>query len=712
VGSKVWQSNRPVKPKTTTKTKRPVKKKPATRTSSFDPGGLPESKPATLPRWIAPQLATLVAQAPEGEQWLHEIKYDGYRFLCRVEGGRARLLTRSGLDWTDRFEPVASAAGSLPVQRAIIDGEVVVLRSDGVSSFQDLQNAMRGGRDRELVFFAFDLLHADGFDLTRAPLERRKEALRSLIEGAEGTLRYSDHVRGQGTAFYREACRRHLEGIISKRAGDPYVSGRTGAWLKTKCTARQEFVIGGYTEPQGARSHLGALLLGVRENGQGLRYAGKVGTGFTEDSLNELKRKLGPLEIDRPPFRDAPRMRDAHWVTPELVAEVSFTHWTDDGKLRHPSFQGLREDKPAREVVAEIPRSRNAAPKTPGKKRPPRKPPRRKPPVREPGEPAMKPPLEEPPPRGRSPIQEPPDTEETSSGSSVAGVTISHPGKVLYPERHIRKIDVARYLERVAPRMVPQIEGRPLMLKRCPEGWSGPCFYQKHPGGRSIASLKPVRVREAKGDVETYLTLHDAKGLVALLQMGALEVHVWGSRADALEKPDRVVFDLDPSPDVKWAFVIQTAHRLRERLDGIGLESFVKTTGGKGIHVVVPIRRGPGWEEVKSFSSGIASELVRAEPDRYTMHLSKDRRGGRILIDTLRNRRGATWVAPYSPRAREGAPVSTPVSWKELTARLAPSRFDLTAIPERLRRVPDPWKGIDSVRQTITASMLRELRGR
>jgi bifunctional non-homologous end joining protein LigD len=658
----------------------------------------------------------LVSTAPEGEDWIHEIKYDGYRFLCRVDRGSARLLTRTGLDWTERFGAVAEVAAKLPVERALLDGEIVVIRPDGLTSFQDLQNALRRGRDQDLVFFLFDLIHLDGFDLTGVPLLSRKGALEGVLAsaGAGGVLRYSDHVVGQGRGFYGEACRRRLEGIVSKRANATYVSGRARAWLKTKCSARQEFVIGGYTEPRGSRSDLGALLLGVHESGDGLKYAGKVGTGFTRDSLRELRQRLRPLETPSPPFADPPPVRGAHWVNPRLVAEISFTNWTDDGRLRHPSFEGLREDKPARDVVAESPRGAHpkgrstevvppGAPRGPGKRRTPKKPPRQKPPV---DEPPLKPPVEEPPPPGRSPMREPPDTE----GSSVAGVPLSHPSKILYPELGLSKIDLARYIERVSEAMLPHVEGRPLMLLRCPEGRGRTCFFQKHPSGAIHRSLVPVRIREKSGKDEIYLTARDEAGLVALVQMGVLEIHVWGARADETEKPDRIVFDLDPDPKVAWSFVIETAHRVRERLRAIGLASFAKTTGGKGIHVVAPIRRGPSWEEIKELTAGIASSLVREEPDRFTTHLSKARRGGRIFIDTLRNRRGATWVAPYSPRARDGAPVSTPLSWSEITPRLRPDRFTVLTVPARLGRGgKDPWNEMESARQTVSKAMLRIL---
>ncbi|HYQ96228.1 MAG TPA: DNA ligase D, partial [Candidatus Eisenbacteria bacterium] len=579
---------------------------PARRARGYaivDPKALPGARRAALPRWVAPQLATLVSEAPQGEEWIHEVKYDGYRFLCRVEHGEARLLTRKGLDWTERFERVAQSATKLSVERALLDGEVVVIRPDGTTSFQDLQNAMRRGHDQDLVYFLFDLIHLDGFDLTGVPLLSRKGALEGVLESsgvAGGVLRYSDHVVGQGREFHREACRRRLEGIVSKRGDGTYTSGRSRAWLKAKCSARQELVIGGFTEPRGSRSGLGALLLGVQESGDGLRYVGKVGTGFTRDSLRDLRRRLAPLETSSAPFSDPPKIRGAHWVKPRLVAEVSFTQWTQDGRLRHPSFEGLREDKPAREVVAETPELQRSA----GRR-------------------------QKPPPPGRAPMREPPDTEE---GTSVAGVPLSHPRKVLYPEQGLSKIDLARYFERVSDLMLPHVEGRPLMLLRCPEGRGRACFFQKHPSEAVHPSLVPVRIREKNGARESYLTVRDEAGLVALVQMGVLELHVWGARADATERPDRIVFDLDPDTAVPWRFVIDTAHRLRERLHELGLVSFVKTTGGKGIHVVVPIRRGPSWEEIQRFSAGIASGFVREQPDRFTTHLSKARRGGRVFI--------------------------------------------------------------------------------
>lgn len=726
--AKVWNSNREEKGATASRAReaervagkrsRPVATRVPRKQSLPDVSRLPGARAAAMPHDPRPELATLVPEAPEGEDWLHEIKYDGFRVLARIERARARLITRGGLDWTDRFAVVANALRALPVKQAILDGEVTVVLEDGTTSFQALQNQLRSGHDEALAYFVFDLLHVDGWDITKVPLERRKELLAALLEGMGSAVRYSDHLEGRGPRVHQEACRRGLEGIVSKRRGSVYAAGRTGGWLKIKCSSRQEFVIGGYTEPQGSREGVGALLLGTHENGDGLRYRGRVGTGFTRETLEELHRKLRRLETDKPPFADRPpQSRGVHWVRPELVAEVSFGSWTDDGKLRHPSFQGLREDKPANEVVREMPRkrpgaraestrrparSRKTAAKvkrrpTPERRRPPDTPPRRPPPVREPN---PKPPVADPPPAPRKrPLRDPVD-----SVAAISGIT--SPERVLYPEAGVTKLDLARYYEAVAGHLLAHAADRPLMLRRCPGGISGPCFIQKHPGQAPLPALDSVRVRE-RTKTENHLVLRDEAGLISLAQMGVLEIHVWGARAEALERPDRVVFDFDPPPESPWKDVVLGARRVRERIEALGLECFVKTTGGKGLHVVVPTRPGPTWDDVAAFSGALAAAMTREDPDRFTTHLAKARRGGRVFIDTLRNRRGATWVAPYSPRSREGAPVSMPLAWDQLTASTRPESFSIPRLLEARRRRADAWAGIARVRQTITQAILR-----
>jgi bifunctional non-homologous end joining protein LigD len=663
----------------------------------LDLASLPGARRGSLPARVPPQLATLVADVPDGDDWLHEIKFDGFRILARLDKGQVRLHTRTGQDWSERFAVVARAVESLPARQAVVDGEVAVLLSDGTSSFQALQNVLSRHDAGELVYYAFDLLYLDGWDLTGVSLERRKQALAALMPRGTGIVRYSDHVIGRGAEFHRNACRQKLEGIISKRRDAPYRHTRTRDWLKIKCSARQEFVIVGFTEPEGGRVGLGALLLGVREDGGPLRYCGKVGTGFTAESLRNLRKRLGALETDRAPCKDAPRAgRGVHWVRPELVAEVAFTGWTDDRRLRHPSFQGLREDKPADEVTAEHPTSRPAAKRqgrsikeSAGTKR-----------------------------RGHAATESAgtkhrahatTESARSDGPSVVAGITISNAGRVLYPDPGLTKLDLARYVERVSKWMLPQVEGRPLMLLRCPEGLRKPCFYQKHPGAGLHPSLGQIRIREARGE-GIYVFVRSVEGLVSLFQMGVLEVHLWGSRADDLEKPDRLVFDMDPGPGVDWKVVVAKTRQLHDLLETVGLKSFLKTTGGKGLHVVVPLRRGIDWDELREFASAVATFMVRQDPERLTTHAAKSRRPGKIYLDTLRNARGATWVAPWSPRGRAGAPVSMPIEWSELEPALEPDAFGVADISKRLERMrSDPWRTLLTTRQTITAAMRRAI---
>ena len=622
----------------------------------------------TLPAWVGPQLATLVTTPPVGDDWVHEIKLDGYRMLLRIERGRVRLLTRNRLDWTDRFPAVAEAAAALPVKEAMLDGEVVVFDAAGVSSFQALQQATEAGRAPTYV--AFDLLFLDGRDLRAEPLIARKKALAQVLKGRRGRVRYSEHFDAPGQEVYERACEMALEGIVSKRKQAPYTSGRGQTWLKVKCMTRQEFVIGGYTDPEGARADFGSLLLGVHEPDGRLVYAGKVGTGFSHATLEALGKRLRKLEQRASPFAaDGPRppARGAHWVKPILVGEVSFTEWTRDGLLRHPAFQGLREDKPAVQVVRE---------------------------------------------RSRAPG---PAAARRIAGSSdapvtVAGVRLTHPDRVLYLEQAITKLVLARYYEAVAHWIVPHAAHRPLSLVRCPEGQGGPCFYQKHAGAGVPKEVARVRIRESGGGTASYLYVDDLPGLIALTQIGVLEIHPWGARVGRLDRPDRLVLDLDPAPGVAWTGVVEAAYETRALLTDLGLVSFLKTTGGKGLHVVVPLRPEAGWDALRALGEGIGAELVRRAPDRYTINPLKSARRGRIFIDYLRNVRGATAVAAYSPRARPGAPVSTPVGWTELTGKARPEDFTVLTVPKRLLALRrDPWADFFSVDQAITARTARTL---
>lgn len=659
-----------------------------------DPSDVPGARRGPLPEDPRPALATLVSEPPEGEGWLHEIKLDGYRLLGRIEEGRARLLTRGGNDWTDRFPGIAEAAAALPCRDALLDGEAVVLDRKGISDFQALQNAI-GERPEAIVFFAFDLLHLDGWDLTAAPLRARKDALRLLLAaaGADGPLLYGDHVDDSGARFYREACRMGVEGIVCKRADAPYRPRRTRDWLKAKCLRRQEFVIVGFTEPAGSRVGLGALLLGVHEDGDGgLVGAGKVGTGFTEKRLRSLRARLEPLERSEPPIIDPPRgakARGVHWVEPALVAEVDFAEWTADGSVRHAAFRGLREDKDPAEVVRERPERAAGGP----------------------GEPAD----EDGQAGGGRGARSEAGSGRSGRGpagpSRVAGVRLTNPGRVLWPDQGVTKRELAEYYAGIADHVLPHLMDRPLTLLRCPSGRHEDCFFQKH-ANRTVSETIP-RVRIEEDREEPYMYVDGLPALLSLVQLGVLELHVWGSRVDRLDRPDRLVFDLDPGRGTGWPEVAAAAHAVRDRLAELGLRSFLKSTGGKGLHVVVPIVRRSDWNEAKGFAHAVAREFARREPDRYTAKLPKAAREGRVFIDYLRNGWNATAIAPYSARARAGAPVAAPLAWEELEAAEASGeapRFTIRDLPARVAAQDrDPWAEMEGLRQSITVAMRREV---
>jgi bifunctional non-homologous end joining protein LigD len=615
------------------------------------------AKPGKLPSKMEPELATLVDAAPTGDGWIHEIKFDGYRVLARIDHGDVTLFTRNGNDWTERMPALAEAFAGLEANEALIDGELVVLDERGVSNFQALQNSLNLERDASLFYYAFDLLFLDGSDFRAAPLVERKSALKQLLEAQpkelSKTIRLSDHVEGQGAEFFGKACTLGVEGIVSKRADSPYRSGRGRDWLKTKCTLRQEFVVVGYTEPGGSRSHFGALLVGVRRDNE-LSYAGRVGTGFSETSLGELHEKLAPLAVKTPPVVNPPRgahARGVTWVRPALVAEVGFTGFTEDGVLRHPTFLGLRDDKSPKEVRLE---KAEARPK---------------------------------PSAARKAIHD--------------DYPLTNPDKVLYPKDGITKRELLDYYALVAERMLPHVGNRPLTLFRCPNGVGKPGFFQKHPGKGTPEGMRSISIRESEGKAP-YSVIDDAWGLFGLLQLGALEIHTWGSRADDFEHPDLLVFDIDPDPSVDWKATVDCAFELRTVFESAKLESFVKTTGGKGLHVCIPIEPDLDWEKIKDFSARIAEALVRRSPQKYVATVSKAKRKGKILIDYFRNSRGATFIAPYSTRARDGAPVAVPLEWDELTPRLKPSDFTVRTLKRRLdQHKHDPFERMVKVRQRL-----------
>jgi len=637
------------------------------RAPGLDPSALPGAHPARLRGGIEPQLATLVESPPVGEEWLHEIKFDGYRLLARIEPGSVRLLSRNGRDWTDRFPKLAAALRALRVRETLLDGEAIVVDAEGKSRFQALQNALgRRGASVPVRLALFDCLHLDGYDLREVPLLERKRALAALLAPAagEGRLQYSDHQQGRGGEFFAAACEAGLEGTVAKRADAPYRSGRTRSWRKIRCSRRQEFVIVGFSEPRGARVGLGALLLAAHDAGGALRYCGKVGTGFDDAMLAGLRTRLERLERPQPSVVSPPRLRGVHWVEPRLVAEVSFSEWTRDRRVRHPVFLGLREDKPAAEVRIEAPQrlgDGSAAPASTQRAAPARR-----------------------------------------EGDVVAGVRLSTPERVYFPGLGVTKRELAEYYEATAERVLPGLAQRPLTLLRCPEGIEGEHFYQKRANASIPEAVPRVRVR---GDREPYAMVSDLASLISLVQVGVLELHVWGARADRLERPDLIVFDLDPAPDVPWGRVRDTALALRDTLAELGLAAFGRVTGGKGLHVVVPLERRSTWDDVRTFSRGLALSLVRAAPAHYTARASKARRQGRIFVDWMRNAPEATAIATGSVRARPGAPVALPLAWDEIEAQRAPLHESLREAQRRLER-PDPWADFEASRRRLTKSAL------
>ena len=594
-GSDVWRSNR-----------------------GGQKGGRAKKKAAAAPpAFLDPQLATLVDAVPAGNDWIHEYKYDGYRLLIATGDGAATAWTRNGKDWSDKFRALVKAAASLPAG-CMIDGEAVALDDSGKPSFQLLQSTLKESKGANLAFYAFDLLVDRGEDIRKLPNLERKERLAALLKGVAPPILYGDHVVGKGEALFEAICKDQGEGIISKKADAPYRGTRTRNWLKVKCIQRQEFVIVGWSESDKRRGFR-SLLLGVRE-GAKLTYAGKVGTGFNARMIESLMERMEPLAVDKAPL-EVPRVdrKGAHFIRPELVAEVAFTEFTTDGILRHPSFIALREDKPAKDVVRETPAKLSKA--------------------------------------------------EKSSAKATAesfGIRISNPDRVIYPESGITKGQLADYYAQVGALMMVDTARRPVTLIRCPQGRGKHCFFQKHDSGTMGEHVKHIPIKEKDGEVQDYLYFEDVRGLLACVQMGTIEFHGWGSRVKKVEYPDRLVFDLDPDVGLDFKAVREAAMRLRALLGDLGLTTFPLLSGGKGLHVVVPLDASADWRAVKSFAERFSRAIAEAEPEMFTANIRKVQRKGRIFLDWLRNQRGATAVLPYSARAREGAPVAAPIAWEEL----------------------------------------------
>ncbi len=587
--------------------------------------GGPPPRAGEDPAFREPQLCTLVDSVPTGTGWLHEIKYDGYRAIVAVAGGNAKVFTRSGLDWTAKFPDIATAAAAI-AGTALIDGEIVAFKGDK-PDFATLKDAITNGG--AMTLFAFDLLERNGEDLAALPLTTRKERLRALVGDGEEALRFSEHVVGSGERLFAQMCDEGMEGIVSKRADAPYRGGRGKSWLKAKCIARQEFVIVGW-QPSTKRRGFASLLLGVRR-GDGFVYRGKVGTGFTQDAIEAMMPKLDRLARQSAPV-EAPRalVRGARWVTPKLVAEIAYAEMTPDGLLRHASFVGLRGDKPPEEVVDEV--------------------------------------------------------AATPPAASSSTITVSSRDRVIFPESNVTKGELADYYIAVAGIMLPWTGHRPVSLVRCPQGRARACFFQKHDAGSFGDSVHQVPIREKDGSTENYLWVDDTDGLVACVQMGSIEFHGWGSSVETLERPDRLVFDLDPDEGLGFAETKKAAEYLKEQLAELGLVSFPMLSGGKGVHVVVPLAPQAEWPAVKDFASRFAQALAQAEPDRFVATMAKAKRKGRIFIDWLRNQRGSTAILPYSARARAGAPVAAPVSWSELRDLDTAARWGVRDAAELLER--------------------------
>ena len=605
------------------------------------------AKRAPLPDFQEPMLATLVATPPAGDRWLHEIKFDGYRLQARIEAGKVKLLTRSGLDWTERFgTDVLAALRALPAETALLDGELVVETASGASDFSALQADLSEGRTDRFIFYLFDLLHLDGYDLTALPLITRKKRLEQRLGDGNGILRYSGHFDESGALVLRHACRLSLEGVVSKARDAPYRAGRGKAWVKSKCSDRQEFVIAGYVPSTTTRDAIGSLVLGVYD-GDKLRHVGRVGTGFTVAVAGDLFEKLSRIQVRSSPFADrltAEEARQVHSVRPECAAEIEFRAWTADGHLRHASFRGLREDKPAREIVRET-----VKPMTTSSTR------------------------SEPNPQQRT-------------------VKLTHPDRIYWPDQGVTKQGLADYYAEVWRSIAPYIVGRPLALVRCPTGITGEHFFQKH--AWKGVNPRVTLVKDPKHpNEEPLISINDLDGLMALVQAATLEIHPWGSTAGDWERPDMIIMDLDPGDGVSWQAMIDAAQETRRRLNDAGLSAFVKTSGGKGLHVVSPVIPKAEWPAVKAFTKTIADAMAADHPDRFVSTITKSKRHGKILVDYLRNQRNATAVAPYSTRARPGAAVSAPLAWEELGDKIGPAYFTVENMPSRLAALrADPWK--------------------
>lgn len=587
---------------------------------------------------MPPQLPMLVTTvSTEGGNWVHELKLDGYRIQTHLKDGVGKFFTRNELNWTHFFPHLLNAVEKIKVSDAILDGEVVLIDNDGKTNFQNLQNTLKSKSDKGLKYYVFDILYLNGTDLREEPLIERKKILKKLLNNSSKEIIFNDHIFEEGEDFFQITCDYKLEGIVSKLVDGPYVSGRNNFWTKTKCSSRQEFVIGGWTKPQGGRLGIGALLLGIMEKKK-LRYVGKVGTGFSHETLKQIKNELVPMEVSSSPFNiKSPKGKNIHWVSPIKVCEVSFGNWTNDGILRTPVFLGLREDKSSKDIHMEKAQKNK----------------------------------------------------------------ISSPDKILFKKEGITKMQILKFYKEISRVMLPYISNRPLSLVRCPSGSDGICFYQKHISGNAANSFNTFTLKENIGE-GVYFSIHSLQGLQDLVQLNAFEIHAWNCFYTNYLHPNQIVMDFDPGPGVLWKDIVEAAFELKKMLEDLNLTSFVKLSGGKGIHIHIPISPLYEWDQVKSFAEALALELVSRNPSRYIANMSKKLRKNKIFIDYLRNGYGATAVAPYSLRAKATSAVALPVEWDELSKVKSSQEFTLSKALKKIKsRVRDPWEGMLKLKQKI-----------
>lgn len=616
-----------------------------------------------LPMNFKPELATLVDSIPVGDEWLHEVKFDGYRILAFFANEKIRLITRNGLDYTHKFPTIVQELKKLKLDLSILDGELVVLNQQGLSDFQALQNALEENTKANFHYYIFDIPIHNGLDLCNTRLLERKAILANILQRKKSSLvHYSEHIKGHADELITQACEQQLEGIVSKRTESVYKQARTEDWVKTKCSQRQEFIIVGYTKPKGNRQHFGSLLLGYYNDQQKLVYCGHVGTGFTEKSLSELFKKMSKITQENSALDVLPPVsmrKEVQWLKPTLIAEVVFSSWTNEGNLRHPSYKGLRVDKASRDINLE---------KTKKIK-----------------------------------------SKNSTMVRNISTLTakISHPDKILYADEGITKLELANYYLDVSEKLLPHVVNRPLSLVRCPKEGTNQCFYQKHWSKSMPAGIKPIQVKQKSGKAD-YVMITQQQGLIAIAQMDILEIHPWGSRSDKLDYPDRIVIDLDPSAEIEWQQLVEAALLVRDALQAIELISFAKLTGGKGIHLVIPVMRSKSFPEIKIFTKGFAIQLAKNFPQLFIANMNKQKRQSKIFVDYLRNEYGATAIAPFSPRAKPHATTAVPISWKKLEHSREMPVYTIKTLAQYWQDYPqDPWRELTTIRQNLSKKHLK-----